>query len=108
MIKGVTHANLGPIWYHSEPPIPQTSFLVWTFFDVSYSKPALVEQSTIGLQSVLIFLYFFPFLTDVGKKLRSSSKLLAQFQFPTRGNCLSLSYSTYYTQLGELIYNVAF
>ena len=25
MIKGVTHADLGPIWYHSEP-IPQ--FLV--------------------------------------------------------------------------------
>ena len=22
-------------------PIPQTSFLVWTFFAVSYSKPAL-------------------------------------------------------------------
>ena len=24
-------------------PIPQTSFLVWTFFDVSYSKPALIN-----------------------------------------------------------------
>ena len=42
MIKG---AHLGPIWYHSEPsdiPYPQTSFLVVTFFNASYSKIALV------------------------------------------------------------------
>ena len=44
MIEGVTHAYLGPIWYHSEPSdVPYwTSFMVGTFFAVSYSKTALV------------------------------------------------------------------
>ena len=35
MIKGVTHANLGPIWYHSEPsnvPYSPNQFLGWDFF----------------------------------------------------------------------------
>ena len=46
MIKGVTHAHLGPIWYHSEPsdvPYSLNQFLGWDFFAVSYSKPALEE-----------------------------------------------------------------
>ena len=46
MIKGVTHANLGPIWYHSEPPdvpFPKNQFLGWYFLpllkqDVSSQK----------------------------------------------------------------------
>ena len=45
MIKGVTHAHLGPIWYHSEPSgVPHTpnKFLGWDFFfATSYSKMAL-------------------------------------------------------------------
>ena len=35
MIEGVTHANLGPIWYHSEPsnvPYSPNQFLRWDFF----------------------------------------------------------------------------
>ena len=44
MIKGVTHAHLGPIWYHSEPSdVPYSPNQSWTFFAVSYSKPALTE-----------------------------------------------------------------
>ena len=45
MIKGVTHAHLEPICYHSEPsdiPYSQTSFLVGIFFAASYSKADLV------------------------------------------------------------------
>ena len=44
MIKGVTHAHLGPIWYHSEPsdvPYSPKQFLVLDFFAASYSKIAL-------------------------------------------------------------------
>ena len=46
MIKGVTHAHLGSIFYHSEPsnvPYFLNRFLVGTFFAVSYSKIALVQ-----------------------------------------------------------------
>ena len=35
MIKGVTHAHLGPIWYRSEPsdvPYSKNQFLGWDFF----------------------------------------------------------------------------
>ena len=35
MIKGVTHAHLRPIWYHSEPsdvPYSPNQFLCWDFF----------------------------------------------------------------------------
>ena len=35
MIKGVTHAHLGPIWYLSEPsddPYSPNQFLGWDFF----------------------------------------------------------------------------
>jgi hypothetical protein len=65
MIKGVTRAHLvGPIWYLLSlqmSPIPQISFLVGTFFAVSYSKPALApiiqvsksENSVSDLASVL-------------------------------------------------------
>jgi hypothetical protein len=45
MIKGITHAHLGPIWYHSEPsdfPYFPNRFLGLDFFAVSYRKPALV------------------------------------------------------------------
>ena len=44
MIKGVTHAHLGPVWYHSEPSDVSYSpnqFLGWDFFTASYSKMAL-------------------------------------------------------------------
>ena len=45
MIKGLTHVHLETIWYHSEPSnvsyCPPNQFLVWDFFLVSYSKPAL-------------------------------------------------------------------
>ena len=46
MIKGVTHAHLGPIWYHAEPldfPYSQSQFLGWDFFATSYSKTALAQ-----------------------------------------------------------------
>ena len=54
----LTHAHLGPdclglIWYHSKPSdiplcIKQTSFLVWTYFAVSYSKTALGIELTVS------------------------------------------------------------
>ena len=40
----VTHAQLGPIWYHSEPSdvlYSPTKFLGWNFFAASYSETAL-------------------------------------------------------------------
>ena len=52
MIKGVTHAHLGPIWYHSEPsdvPYLPNQFFGWDFFcpflqqdDSSYSKALII------------------------------------------------------------------
>ena len=56
MIKGVIDAHLGPIRYHSElqmSPIHQTTFLVGTFFDVSYSKPALPQLHNMELFHLL-------------------------------------------------------
>ena len=44
MIKGVTHAQLLPLWYHSEHsdvPYSPNQFLGWDFFAVSYSKTDL-------------------------------------------------------------------
>ena len=44
--KGVTHAHLRPIWYHSEPsdvPYSPNQFLGWDFFTTSYSKTALSD-----------------------------------------------------------------
>ena len=44
MIKAVTDAHLGPIWYHSElsdVPYSPNQFLGWDFFAISYSKTAL-------------------------------------------------------------------
>ena len=52
MIKGVTHAHLGPIWYHSEPSevtYSPNQFLGWDFFAASYSKTALVNRWVIRL-----------------------------------------------------------
>ena len=52
MIKGVTHVHLGPIWIIQNletSPIPQTSFLVGTFFVASYSKTALGSQMALAL-----------------------------------------------------------
>ena len=43
----VTHAYLGPIWYHSEPsdvPYYPNQFLGWDFFAISHSKTALAES----------------------------------------------------------------
>ena len=54
MIKGVTHAHLGPIWYHSEPsnvPYSPNQFLGWDFFAASYSKTALKPFLKIDLNS---------------------------------------------------------
>ena len=52
MIKGVTHADLEPIWYHSEPsdvPYSLNQFLGWRgFFVPSYSNTAL----GIGIETV--------------------------------------------------------
>ena len=50
MIKGVTHAHLGPIWYHSEPldiPYSPNQFLGWDFFATSYSKMALAFHDNL-------------------------------------------------------------
>ena len=41
LILEVTHAHLGIIQNLQTSPIPQTSFLVGTSFDTSYSKTAL-------------------------------------------------------------------
>ena len=41
LILEVTHAHLGIIQNLQTSPIPQTSFLVGTFFTASYSKTAL-------------------------------------------------------------------
>ena len=49
MIKGVDHAYLGPIWYHSEPsdlPYSPNQFLALDFFAASYSKIALTQNMT--------------------------------------------------------------
>ena len=54
MIKGVTHAHLGPIWYHSEPsdvPYSPNQFSwLGLFFAVFYRKMALsiVQSSNIS------------------------------------------------------------
>ena len=53
MIKGVTHAHLEPIWYHSElepsnVPYSPNQLLGWDFFAVSYSKPALASSNKLG------------------------------------------------------------
>ena len=48
MIKGITHDNLGPIWYHSEPinfPYSPNQFLGWDIFATPYSKTALAHES---------------------------------------------------------------
>ena len=45
MIKGVTHTHLDIIQNLLMSPIHQTSFLVWTFFAISYSKLALASIS---------------------------------------------------------------
>ena len=59
MIKGVSHAHLGSIWYHSEPfkmdSYSPNQFLGLDFFDVSYSKPALVLLSDILLGNIIAF-----------------------------------------------------
>ena len=61
MIKGVSHAHLGPIWYHSEPfkmdSYSPNQFLGLDFFDVSYSKPALVLLSYILLGNINAFIH---------------------------------------------------
>jgi hypothetical protein len=51
MIKGITHAHLGPIWYHSEPSdvtILQTIFLVGTLF-----KGQLISKCLFGVFNFL-------------------------------------------------------
>ena len=55
MIKGVTHAHLGPIWDHSEPsdvPYSPNQFLGWDFFATSYCKTALVYCSKKALNNL--------------------------------------------------------
>ena len=55
MIKVVTHAHLGPIWYHSEPSDVHYSpnqFLGWDFFAVTYSKTAPITL-TINITAEL-------------------------------------------------------
>ena len=53
MIKGVSHAHLGPIWYHSEPgtsrfPLfPKAVSGHELFFAFPYSKLALVAKAVV-------------------------------------------------------------
>ena len=50
MINVVTHAHLGPIWYHPEPsdvPYSPNQFLGWDFFVASYSNTALVIDTKV-------------------------------------------------------------
>ena len=57
MVKGDTHAHVGPIWYHSEPsdvPYFTTQFLGCDLFSVSYSKPALVAYQRLNLPSFIV------------------------------------------------------
>jgi len=54
MIKGVTHAHLGPIWYHSEPSDVTYSQnqLLGTFSVASYSKTDLIRKfKVLGFKS---------------------------------------------------------
>ena len=56
--KGINHAHLWPIWYHSEPsnvPNPRNQFLDLDFFAVSYCKTALVKWEHTNKQSHLWF-----------------------------------------------------
>ena len=53
MIKRVTHAHLGPIWYYLEPldvPYSPNQFFGQDFFD-AYSKTVLVQCITYTEQS---------------------------------------------------------
>ena len=57
MIKEVTHAHLGPIWYHSEPSDVHyfpNQFLDRDFFATSYSKAALDFASKTVFRNGLI------------------------------------------------------
>ena len=47
--KGVTHAHLRPVWYHSLPPLFPTPGL-GTFFAISYSKLALAGYEKTRLR----------------------------------------------------------
>ena len=61
----------GSIWYHSEPlesPIPQTSFLPWTFFATSYSKTALIFYF-IFHSNIIVHFYCTNVLILLKKKL---------------------------------------
>ena len=54
MIKPVTHALLGPIWYHLGPSDVHYSpkqFLGWDFFAASYSMTTLVAKSGLISES---------------------------------------------------------
>ena len=51
MIKGVTHAHLGPLWYHSkhsDVPYSPNQFFGWDVFAVSYSRTALESNLAKG------------------------------------------------------------
>ena len=53
MIKGVTRAIFGPIWYYSDPSdalYSPNQFLCWDFFSASYNKTALVYQIEVQEQ----------------------------------------------------------
>ena len=53
MIRGVTHAHLGPIWYrseHSDVTYSPNQFLDWDIFAPSYSKTALDTGAPIFSQ----------------------------------------------------------
>ena len=52
MIKGVSHAHLGPIWYHLEPsdiPYSPNQFLGWDFFC------RFLQQTGSSLETVSLF-----------------------------------------------------
>ena len=57
MIKGVTHAHLGPIWYHSKPsdiPYSPNQFLGWDFFLPLFTTNRLTLDS---LTAALVYLF---------------------------------------------------
>ena len=56
MTKGVTHAHLGLIWYHSDPsyvPHSPNQFLALDFFAVSYCNTALdaIQMTLLTLKA---------------------------------------------------------
>ena len=85
----VTHAHLGPIWYHSQPsyvPYSSNQFHGWDFFTASYSKTALVvncslKDYTSAFKPILNFVHISYLLLSVSAVDISGFETLISFFF---------------------------